>query len=284
MIITSDQVQISNRRKGLPIRLLLATIGLILVGVTATWNLFRNPQTLSTVNGAIDSLVDVTFPVQDIDQQAYPVLEVIDGDTIEVRIGQENKTIRLLGIDTPELHHPTKPVQCFAQEAKDYVVNLLLNQQVRLESDATQGDTDRYGRLLRYVYLNDDRSLNYLLVKEGYAHEYTYRTPYNYQQQFKQGEADARAAGRGLWGSVCNGNVQCPSCSTSSSVSSAAAEEVDISSCKFSCVSPDRDCSDFTSRAEAQEFFNCCLFNATNDPMNLDGNGVGDGITCESLP
>lgn len=281
MIITSDQVQISNRRKGLPIRLLLVTIGLILIGVTATWNLLRNPQTVSTVNGAIDSLVDVSFPVQNIDQQAYPVLEVIDGDTIEVRIGSENKTIRLLGIDTPELHHPTKPVQCFAQEGKDYVVNLLLNQQVRLESDATQGDTDRYGRLLRYVYLNDERSLNWVLVRQGYAHEYTYQSPYNYQQQFKQAEAEARAARLGLWGDVCNGNSQISSISTQSASDQS---ETDVSGCKFSCVSPDRDCTDFTSRAESQEFFNCCLFSAANDPMNLDGNSVGDGITCESLP
>lgn len=54
--------------------------------------------------------------------------------------------------------------------------------------------------------------------------------------------------------------------------------------CKYSCSGPDRDCSDFTTQAEAQAFFNCCGFTATNDPMRLDSVGVGDGIPCESLP
>ena len=54
--------------------------------------------------------------------------------------------------------------------------------------------------------------------------------------------------------------------------------------CKYSCSSPDRDCSDFSSHAEAQTFFNCCGFTANNDPMKLDSIGVGDGVACESLP
>lgn len=54
--------------------------------------------------------------------------------------------------------------------------------------------------------------------------------------------------------------------------------------CKYSCSSPDRDCADFSTHAEAQEFFNCCDFTASNDPMKLDSVGVGDGVACESLP
>lgn len=53
--------------------------------------------------------------------------------------------------------------------------------------------------------------------------------------------------------------------------------------CKYSCVSPDRDCSDFSSHREAQDFFECCDFTATDDPMKLDSLGVGDGVACESL-
>jgi len=54
--------------------------------------------------------------------------------------------------------------------------------------------------------------------------------------------------------------------------------------CKYSCISPDRDCSDFSSHREAQDFFECCGFTTTDDPMKLDSLGTGDGVACESLP
>lgn len=58
-----------------------------------------------------------------------------------------------------------------------------------------------------------------------------------------------------------------------------------VSACLYSCTSPDKDCSDFSSHAEAQQFFDCCGFSATNDPMRLDGKGntVDDGIACENI-
>ncbi len=55
-------------------------------------------------------------------------------------------------------------------------------------------------------------------------------------------------------------------------------------SCQYSCTGSDKDCSDFSTHEEAQEFFDCCGFTASNDPMKLDSVGVGDGIACESLP
>ena len=55
-----------------------------------------------------------------------------------------------------------------------------------------------------------------------------------------------------------------------------------VNNCKYSCVSPDRDCSDFSSQGEAQEFFNCCGFTISNDPMKLDSVGDGNGVACES--
>ncbi len=54
--------------------------------------------------------------------------------------------------------------------------------------------------------------------------------------------------------------------------------------CMYSCSSPDRDCEDFSTHSEAQEFFECCGFTETNDPMKLDSLGTGDGVACESLP
>ena len=81
----------------------------------------------------------------------YRVVEVLDGDTIVVARGNRRDTIRLLGIDTPETHHPTKPVQCFGPEASEYTTRRLSGQRVRLEDDVETHDI--YGRHLAYVYL-----------------------------------------------------------------------------------------------------------------------------------
>src|SRR5438132_9775614 len=76
--------------------------------------------------------------------EQYRVVQVLDGDTIVVERGDSRDTIRLLGIDTPETHHPTKPVQCFGPEASDYTTERLQGQLVRLEDDVEA--RDMYGR------------------------------------------------------------------------------------------------------------------------------------------
>lgn len=140
----------------------------------------------------------------------YRVTKVIDGDTIEVDDAGRIEKVRLLGIDTPELHDPRKPVQCFAAEASKKAQDLMNSQIVRLEADPSQGERDKYGRLLRYVYLPDGRQVNLLLVEEGYAHEYTYQSQhYKYQQQYKTAQIAAREAGRGFWASdTCDGDTK----------------------------------------------------------------------------
>lgn len=142
----------------------------------------------------------------------FKVSKVVDGDTIEVEDGNKVEKVRLLGVDTPELHDPRKPVQCFAAEASAAAHKLLDHQIVRLEADITQGERDKYDRLLRYVYLSDGRLVNNILIEEGYAHEYTYQgQPYKFQSQFKQAQADAKEAGRGFWSdSSCGGNTKQP--------------------------------------------------------------------------
>lgn len=127
------------------------------------------------------------------------VIRVIDGDTVEVVVNGKKESIRLIGVDTPEVHDPRKPVQCFGKEAWDKAKELLHGKQVRLESDASQGDRDKYNRLLRYVFLEDGTFVNKALVSQGYAHEYTYRIPYTYQIEFQQAENDAREQKKGLW-------------------------------------------------------------------------------------
>ncbi len=109
------------------------------------------------------------------------------------------ETIRLIGVDTPETKDPRKKVQCFGQAAADFTSSTLLGNTVRLASDSSQQNRDKYGRLLRYVYLNDGTNFNEKLIKEGFAYEYTYAVPYQYQPVFKDDQAAASAAGKGLW-------------------------------------------------------------------------------------
>jgi micrococcal nuclease len=130
----------------------------------------------------------------------YPVTRVIDGDTIEVLIENEKRTIRYIGIDTPETVHPSKPVECFGVEASARNKALVAGTDVYLEKDVT--DTDKYGRLLRYVYAGDV-FVNHTLVAEGYAHVYTYPPDVRHDELFLRAQQEARASHKGLWGDIC---------------------------------------------------------------------------------
>jgi micrococcal nuclease len=94
----------------------------------------------------------------------FKVKEIIDGDTIVLENGD---TVRYLGIDTPETHHPKIGVECGGREAEEENKKLLKNKKVRLIKDETE--KDRYGRLLRYVFTEDGVFVNYELVRNGFA-------------------------------------------------------------------------------------------------------------------
>jgi len=125
------------------------------------------------------------------------VVRVIDGDTIEVNIGGKSYTVRYIGIDTPETVHPTKPVEYLGKEASDKNKELVSGKTARLDKDVSE--TDKYGRLLRYVYVGD-LFINAELVRLGYAQVATYPPDVKYQDLFLKLQREAREAGRGLWG------------------------------------------------------------------------------------
>ncbi|OGZ80578.1 MAG: hypothetical protein A2360_02830, partial [Candidatus Staskawiczbacteria bacterium RIFOXYB1_FULL_32_11] len=133
------------------------------------------------------------------DKKLYSVVKVIDGDTISVNIDGRVETLRLIGINTPETVDPRKPVECFGKEASDKAKELLTGKKVYLEADNTQGERDKYSRLLRYVWLEDGTFFNKKMISDGYAYEYTYDTIYKYQTEFKQAEIEARTTKKGLW-------------------------------------------------------------------------------------
>ena len=123
----------------------------------------------------------------------YLVTRAVDGDTIVL---PNKDRVRLIGVDTPELHHPRKPVQYYAEEAYRFTQQIVEGKTVRLEYDWQR--RDRYGRLLAYVYLPDGTFLNSERIRQGYGHAYT-KYPFKYLDEFRQLEREARESGKGLW-------------------------------------------------------------------------------------
>ncbi len=207
----------------------------------------------------------------------YPIVKVVDGDTLAVLMNGKSVTLRLIGLDTPEIVDPRKPVQCFGKAASDKAKELLAGKTVRLEMDPSQGELDKYGRTLAYVFLPGGILFNEYMIAEGYGHEYTYDLPYKYQTKFKAAEKQAREEKKGLWADGV--------CETTPATS---ADQVRTSDVQFSpggktydCTKNTYNCSSFKIQAEAQYVFNFCGGDA-NDVHRLDSDK--DGKVCESLP
>lgn len=132
--------------------------------------------------------------------EKFPVVKVIDGDTIEVEINGEVERVRYIGIDTPELSHEGSPEECFAREATEINKDLVLGKQVRLEKDVSE--TDKYDRLLRYVYV-DDVFVSETLVESGAAKAKRYYPDTKMSDQLEMVEVKAREAKLGVWSEVC---------------------------------------------------------------------------------
>jgi len=177
------------------------------------------------------------------------VLDVIDGDTIDVELAGQEYRLRYIGVDTPERDEP------YYAEATEANRQLVADQTVILVKDVSE--TDPYGRLLRYVYLSDGTFVNAELLRQGMARLVTFPPDVAQQAYFGQLQADARTANMGLW----------------------ARNEL-TGPCD--CGKNRYNCADFTSQTEAQACFDFCLDQTGEDVHRLDGGG--DGLVCESLP
>jgi micrococcal nuclease len=193
------------------------------------------------------------------------VTSVTDGDTFDIQYSNgTDDTVRLLGVDTPEVYSEVSPSEfdganaaClvnWANRATSFVENNVEGQNVRIEFDANEGRRGYYDRLLTYTYV-DETHLNYQLVRQGYGRVYT-ESDFVRKDRFLETEQEARDENRGVWG-----------CSTDSS-SNTDADDTQ--------VKEDMDCDDFDTQAEAQEF------HESHSGHRLDGDG--DGVACESLP
>ncbi len=130
----------------------------------------------------------------------YTVVRYVDGDTIDVDMNGATETVRFIGVDTPETHKPNTPVQCYGELAAANTKNQIGRfGKVRLQADPLDTNRDRYGRLLRYVYLPDGTLMDEKIIQGGYGFAYTL-FPFSKKAQFSADMRAAREAKRGLWG------------------------------------------------------------------------------------
>ena len=182
----------------------------------------------------------------------FLVTKVVDGDTVVIGGGI---TVRLIGIDAPERGN------CFFEQSKNELEEQILGKEIGLEKDVSE--TDKYGRLLRYIWVGDSM-VNEELVRNGVATVSTFPPDVKYQEKFLASQQEARENKRGLWApEVCK-----------------AASGEDMGSPVLG-ASQDRDCSDFKTQEEAQKFF-ISQGGPQKDPHRLDRDG--DGVACENLP
>jgi len=193
--------------------------------------------------------------------ETFKVIHSVDGDTIKLDNGQ---VLRYIGIDTPETVDPRKPIQCFGEEASDKNRELVEGKEVRLEKDVSE--TDKYGRILRYVYVGDT-FVNDYLVRNGYAHSYSYPPDIKHQDQFKQAEEEARNNKRGLWADdACK--TETTTTPTTTPPTSPNSEGTGAYACNCSKTCAQMDC------AEAQYQLNSCGCSRRDADK--------DGIACDS--
>lgn len=166
---------------------------MVLFAATA-FNYLKIPQTTKIQN---QPPVNISTPSFSTSSPQYLVTRIVDGDTIQIETGQK---VRYIGMNTPESVDPRKPVECFGKEASEKNKELVLNKKVYLIKDVSE--TDKYGRLLRYVYLEDGTFINSELVKQGYASVMTVPPDVKYSALFLDFQKQAKDSKLGLW-SAC---------------------------------------------------------------------------------
>lgn len=208
------------------------------------------------------------------------ITNVIDGDTVKIETGE---TVRYIGIDTPEIVHPSKPVQCYAKEASEKNKELVEGKVVELEKDVSE--KDKYGRLLRYIWLGDNL-VNEQLVRDGYAYASSYPPDIKYQDKFTEAQRLAREESKGLWGSACAVTPKPTSSPTPKPTVKPAVTSAPLiintptqapaqtSGGGTYVCNCSKKCSQMSSCAEAQYQLNVCGCSARD--------GDDDGIACDS--
>ncbi|KKQ64651.1 MAG: Nuclease-like protein [Candidatus Daviesbacteria bacterium GW2011_GWA2_38_24] len=177
----------------------------ILVIILAVLQLFFNRNNplpkvslISPTNSPVPSPTTIITPSE---KQLVKVVRAIDGDTVEI---EGNIKVRYIGINTPELHDPRRPVQCYGQISADENKKLVEGKEVYIQKDVSE--VDKYKRLLRYVWVGDPSTgsgqvifVNDYLVRQGFAQVSTFPPDVKYVSQFLEAQKEAMENKRGLW-------------------------------------------------------------------------------------
>ena len=188
-------------------RIIIAAILIIVILLAYSFFLKKDRGTHTPEHATAEPVI---YPDEDEDDkrsETYKVINVVDGDTIDIDVGGKKQRIRLIGVNTPETVHPEKTVECFCKEATIYTKTRLLGKDVSIEIDESQDRFDKYNRLLAYIFIGSE-NFNLELIKHGYAYEYTYNVPYKYQKLFKDAQRYAEKNKEGLWApDACKNNI-----------------------------------------------------------------------------
>jgi micrococcal nuclease len=159
------------------------------------------PEVRDTVSAPVLRTSQSVRRVEPPDGSTHVIESVVDGDTAKIRFQGETISMRIIGIDTPETVHPSRPVEPFGPEASTKARELLGGKTVTLEYDAdpAHGRFGRYGRLLVYLRLQDGRDFGRLMVEGGFARAYP-KYPFSRSKKYLAVENAARKTKRGLWG------------------------------------------------------------------------------------
>ncbi|MDD5342057.1 MAG: thermonuclease family protein [Patescibacteria group bacterium] len=228
------------------------------------------------VETSIESVAQTEIPVPG---DVVKVSKIIDGDTIEIETGDK---VRYIGIDTPETNH--KPPDCFAQVATEKNRELVEGKQVRLVKDVR--DKDRYGRLLRYVYIGET-FVNRELVALGYARAFPVPPDVAHEEEFLDLEDESRKASRGLWGACDSKSLNLwerttpERAETAEYQSDSSSTEILEDAPECFCDENYYDCRDFKTQAEAQSLYDCCRAKTGRDVHLIDADT--NGRACERL-
>lgn len=256
-----------------------SVVGFFLLIFSASYIVaFVNPSKTSTKvenvvtkKPVVEGVNTEVSPTSEIRLDLVKVIRVIDGDTIEIEGGQK---VRYIGIDTPETY------DCYYSESLNKNKDLVEGKMVSLIKDISE--TDRYGRLLRYVYI-DGVFVNEQLVKEGYANASTYPPDVKFKDNFITLESEARSNNRGLWSSckaspkpsqtISNQAQGSTSRPTTKSTKTPTSATVNTGASTYPCDCS-KTCPNMSSCIEAQYQLNTCGCTARDTDH--------DGIACDS--
>lgn len=192
--------------------LILSSFLIIISGLGLLWFGFKPETQLEQSPGPVPYMESTSTPhstslsatssaVVGIEGERALVTKVIDGDTFQI---ESRLTVRILGVDTPETVDPRRPVGCFGKEASNETKRLLSGKSVILQKDVSE--TDKYGRLLRYIFLDIGEGqllfVNDYLIREGFGKVLTIPPDVKHTEQFLEAQRQAKKTQKGLWG-VC---------------------------------------------------------------------------------